>query len=305
MEPLDCLVVGGGPGGLTAAIYLARFRRHVALIDGGASRAELIPRTRNHPAFPDGVTGQELIGRMREQLERFAPGARREGHVTSLARGEDGCFRAMVDGREIAARNVVLATGVVDVQPPMPQPLKAVREGLVRHCAICDAYELIGQPLAVLGHDDKAVGAALFLSTYTRDVTVVSFQDRLEPSRMARERAAAFSVRIEETPLEMLEERPEGLRLRLADGRALDVAAIYPALGMEPRCDLARQLGVNLHPDGRIVTDGRQKTSVHGCYAAGDIVTGLNQLAVAMAQGELAAVDIHNELRAREGRALA
>ena len=94
-------------------------------------------------------------------------------------------------------------------------------------------------------------------------------------------------------------------RLSLADGRTLTFDAIYSALGIQPRADLAATLGIELHPDNRIITDDHQQTSLEGCYAAGDIVTGLNQLGVAMAQGEIAAVDIHNRLRSREGLRLA
>ena len=164
VEKLHCVIVGGGPGGLTAAIYLARFRRRFLLIDAGESRATWIPRSHNHPGFPKGVGGPELLTRLREQL-----------HIYSHA-----------------------------------------------HLDI------------------------------TREVDV-----------------------------------------------------IYSAEGFHPRSHLASALGVAQLTDGRVVTDGHQRTSVKGCYAAGDIVTGLNQLGVAMAQGEIAAVDIHNRLRDEENTCLA
>ena len=144
-EPLDCLVVGGGPAGLSAAIYLARFRRRFRVIDGGLSRAATIPLSHNHPGFPDGIGGPALLARMRRQAEVY--GARIDsGLVEGLERRRgDDTFVAAVgnDGEVVRARTVLLATGVMDIEPDLPDVLGAVRRGLVRHCPICDAYEVI------------------------------------------------------------------------------------------------------------------------------------------------------------------
>jgi thioredoxin reductase (NADPH) len=289
----DCIIVGGGPAGLTAAIYLARFRRRLLLVEDGHSRAALIPRTRNHPAFPEGVTGSELLARLRAQLYRFAPNVVRRGVVERLRVAGEG-IEASIEGADpLRARYAIMATGVVDVQPPMPEPLKGVREGLVRHCAICDAYEMTGRPLAVLGATSKALAVALFLTSYTRDVWIVTGGAPIDLDPPQRERAREQAIRIVETPLVAVErtgasdgaspDAPHGLSLRFADGGAL---------------------GAWLHEDGRVRVDERQRTSNPLCYAAGDIVTGLNQIGTAMAHGEISAVDIHNRLRTAEGRAL-
>jgi thioredoxin reductase (NADPH) len=300
---LDCLVIGGGPGGLAAAVYLARFRRRFAVVDAGHSRASLIPCTRNHPAFPEGVTGPELLRRLRAQCDRYAPDAVRPGLVDCVER-IDGGYRARLPEGFVTARFIIFATGVRDVQPPMSDALDAVRGGLVRHCAICDAYEMIDRPVAVIGHDDKALGVALFLTTYTRDVLVGSFCAPTEWSPAATQKAQAFGVRLAASRIVRVDADDDCVRLGFEDGGAARVAAVYPALGVEPRSDLARALGAELRPDGRIVTDDRQRTTAPDCFAVGDIVTGLNQIGVAMAQGEVAAVDIHNALRAEEGRTL-
>jgi thioredoxin reductase (NADPH) len=299
---IDCLVIGGGPGGLTAALYLARFRRRVLVADAGCSRAGLIPRTRNHPAFPDGITGPDLLDRLRIQVDRFAPAARVDGVVKDLV-AYDGAFRVRVGETSLTALNVVLATGVEDVQPPMSGPLTAVRHGVVRHCAICDAYEMIDKPVAVVGADDKALGVALFLSTYTDRVVVCSFSPP-QWSAHAMEKATRFGVRLIHQPLREIVADGENAKLRYASGPDEIVAGVYPALGVVPRSGLAQRIGVALHEDGRIITDDHQLTSTANCYAVGDVVTGLNQLGVAMAQGEIAAVAIHNALRAQEGRQL-
>jgi thioredoxin reductase (NADPH) len=299
--PLDCLVIGGGPGGLTAAIYLARFRRRFVVVDAGESRASWIPRSHNHPGFPQGVNGIELLERMRAQLRQH-DGRVEVGTITSLKRQPDGTFVATRNGDAFTASHVILATGVVDVEPPLPNALEAVRRGLVRQCPICDGYEMTDRKLVVIGRDDQGLGEALFLRTYTGDITVVTLGQPLKLSGENRRLMDSAGIRCVETPVtEIAIEGERIARLDFADGSTLTFDTIYSALGIHPRADLAAVLGVEFHPDRRIVTDAHQRTSIEGCYAVGDIVTGLNQLGVAMAQGEIAAVDIHNRLREREG----
>lgn len=301
----DCIIVGGGPGGLTAAIYLARFRRRIAVIDAGNSRASRIPRSHNHPGFPDGIGGIELLERMRAQLASH-DGHVWQGAVTSATRHENGLFAVALDGRRLLASHLLLATGVVDLEPPLPNAFDAVRRGLVRQCPVCDGYEMLGRRLVVIGRGTEGVGEALFLRTYTDNITVVTLGEPLEVGEETRRRIEQAGLRIIETPVvEITRESDRIARLEFEGGSALAFDAIYSALGVQPRAELAASLGVDLHADRRIVTDAHQRTSVEGCYAAGDIVTGLNQLGVAMAQGEIAAVDIHNRLRAREGLCLA
>jgi thioredoxin reductase (NADPH) len=304
-RPLDCLIIGGGPAGLTAAIYLARFRRRFAIIDSGQSRASWIPRSHNHPGFPEGVGGNELLERMRAQLAGHGcrPYA---GCVMSLSRREDGTFAAEVGEANWTATHVILATGVVDVEPPLPNALDALRRGLIRQCPICDAYEMTDRKLVVIGHGTQALAEALFLRTYTGDITIVTLGEPLELAEKDRRRMEEVGIRVVETSLKELSVEGDRIaRVDFVEGPSLTFDAIYSALGTHPRADLAATLGIRLHHDRRIVTDSNQRTSIEGCYAAGDIVTGLNQLGVAMAQGEIAAVDIHNRLRAREGLRLA
>jgi len=303
--PLDCLVIGGGPGGLTAAIYLARFHRRFVLVDAGQSRASWIPRSHNHPGFPTGIGGMELLQRMRKQLQGHGAVVH-SGLVSNLARQEDGTFRALIGETTLIASHVILATGVVDIEPPLPNVLDAVRRGLVRQCPICDGFEMTDRKLAVIGRGLQGLGEALFLRTYTADITLVTLGQSLDLDEENGRRMEEAGIRVIEMPVaEIALENDRIAKFTFEDGAELAFDAIYSALGIHPRADLAASLGVELHEDRRIVTDAHQRTSVEGCYAAGDIVTGLNQLGVAMAQAEIAAVDIHNRLRAREGLRLA
>ncbi|MGP9821882.1 NAD(P)/FAD-dependent oxidoreductase [Salinarimonas sp. NSM] len=303
METLnDCAIVGGGIGGLTAAVYLARFRRRFVLLDGGSSRARWIPRSRNHPAFPGGVTGDELLSRLRDQLAGY--GARPVGdRVERIEREPDGVFRLRgASGTETRARTLVLATGVSDIEPPIADAFEAVKAGLVRHCPICDAYEMIDKNLAVLGRGDHCVGEALFLRGYTSDIVALTNGAALACGEGGRARLAAAGIRLVEEPIESIARAADesGVVVLLADGAEIRVDALYSAMGMRPHSGLAADLGVPLAEDGRIGADPHQRTAVEGVWAVGDVVTGLNQLGVAMAQGEIAATDVHNRLRRDE-----
>ena len=298
----DCAVVGGGPAGMTAAIYLARFRRRVVLIDGGESRASLIPRSHNHPGYPDGIHGDDLLDRMRQQMDRFGVSVLR-GKATDIGRLPNGGF-AIAAGQALAADHVILATGSRDRLPPLDGALDHVRRGLLRQCPICDAYELTGQPVAVIGAGDCAAGEALFLRHYTPDIALLTLGDELTVAAPVREKLEKAGVRIVTDPAADWEFGEGGVGVTLGGG-PVRFRAVYSGLGIDPQNSLARRLGLDLAEDGRITADAHQETSVPRVFAAGDVVTGLNQIAVAMAQAEIAATRVHNLLRVREDRCLA
>ena len=170
----DCLVVGAGPAGLTAAIYLARFRLRVVVIDNGQSRAALIPRTHNHAGFPEGIAGRELLRRMRRQARLY--GAEfHDGHISRIDRVDDG-FADRSNLLEVRARAVLLATGVSNRRPAMPDRLhdRALAQGRLRYCPVCDGYEVIDQNIAVIGTGRRGLKEAEFLRSYTRSISIVA-----------------------------------------------------------------------------------------------------------------------------------
>lgn len=298
----DCAIVGGGPAGMTAAIYLARFRRRVVLIDAGKSRASLIPRSHNHPGYPDGIHGNDLLDRMRQQMDRFGVTVLHE-KATDIAPLPGGGFR-ITAGQPLAAGHVILSTGSRDRLPPLDNALDHIREGLLRQCPICDAYELTGQPVAVIGAGDCVAGEALFLRHYTPDIAMLTLGDDLAVAPPVMEKLEKAGVRIVTDHATDWDFGEGGVGVRLG-GNPARFRAVYSGLGIDPQNSLARSLGLNLAEDGRITTDAHQETSVPGVFAAGDVVTGLNQIAIAMAQGEIAATRVHNLMRVQEDRCLA
>ena len=293
----EVLIVGAGPAGLTAATYLARFRRRVLVADGGAPRACWIPVSHNMPGFPQGITGDAILKRMTDQATEY--GAVIEaGRVERLTRDGDG-FIARINNREVGVRAVLMATGVVDHHPDLPGVERAIERSLVRICPICDGYEAIDKAVAVIGDDDKGVREAAFLRTYSDRVTLIHIgsgdaltgQDEMERLGIELIRAPIDNVQLEGDRVTALS---WGGTFRTFD-------LVYSALGTSANAELARALDARIGEDGRLFVDPHQATSVKGLYAAGDVVRGLNQIAVASAEAAVAATAIHNALREADG----
>jgi thioredoxin reductase (NADPH) len=300
-DRLDCVVVGAGPAGLTAAIYLARFGRRFEVLHDFEPRAAWIPRTRNYPGFPDGVTGVELLQRLTDQACRYGA-VIRPGCVRTLEVDEEG-FRLQAGDRTLLARTVLLATGVQDNEPPLPGVEDAIREGLVRICPICDGFEAADQAIGVIGIGDKGAREAAFLRGFSDRVTLIHTGEHEALSTDDRRAMAEAGIGLIETPIEAVHLGDDRVLAFSAGGEVRRFDTVYSALGVTPRYGLAVQVGARLADDGRLEVDEHQRTSVPGLYAAGDIVRGLNQIAVAVAEAAVAAVDIHNALRRRDGQA--
>jgi thioredoxin reductase (NADPH) len=296
MDPLaDCLVVGGGPGGLPAAIYLARFHLRVQLFDAGASRAALIPCTRNHAGFPEGIEGQALVDRMYRQA-LMAGAELHQGRVDQLTR-DCGEFVAQIGARTVRAKTVLLATGVTNYPPDMPSDLHAAAllAGRLRYCPVCDGFEVTDQTVAVIGSGARGTKEALFLRSYTQDVTLISDGGAHTLNAAERAELAAAGIGVLDGPAIDFRLEPQGLSVATASGRRT-FASIYPALGSMVHSDLARSLGADLAEEGCIKVDDHQRTSVPGLYAAGDVVSGLDQISHAMGEAGVAATTIRNDL---------
>jgi len=294
----EVLVIGAGPAGLTAATYLGRFRRQVLVADGGPPRACWIPVSHNMPGFPKGITGEGILDRMRDQALEY-DAVIEAGRVESLKREGEG-FVARLNGREVRVRAVLLATGVVDHHPDLPGVEDAVKRSLVRICPICDAYEAIDKCVAIIGKDDLGVREAAFMRTYTDRITLI----HIGPPEALTERAALerLGITLVEGSIEDVKlERDRVTALCWGGGvHAFDM--VYSALGTTPNAELAETLWAETTEDDLLLTDAHQGTRIPGFYAAGDVVKGLNQIAVATSDAALAATAIHNRLREQDGQ---
>jgi len=294
-ELLDCLIVGGGPAGLTAAIYLARYHLRVRVVDAGNSRAALIPLTRNHAGFPNGISGPELLARMRRQAEHHGA-VLQAGEISGLSWDAEAFWATTTDDN-VQSRTVLLATGVINRRPSMMDDRshdRALARGLLRYCPICDGYEVTDKKLAILGTGERGVREAMFLRSYSADVTLVAPEEghELDPMQYAALYSAGVAIAGRCANIQLT-----GDRIVLdIEGRPCAFDTLYPALGSDIRSELAGSLGASRTKDGCLTVDAHQRTDVEGLYAAGDVVLGLDQISHAMGEGGVAAITIRNDL---------
>ncbi|GAB3512647.1 NAD(P)/FAD-dependent oxidoreductase [Pseudoxanthomonas daejeonensis] len=285
----DVVVVGAGPAGLTAAIYLGRLLRTVRVLDAGASRARWIPESNNCPGFPQGIAGIDLLARLREQATSF--GARFESAtVTSLLRDGDGFQLADAQGHRWRAPTVILATGLADRLPDVDDVEGAIACGALRLCPVCDAYEVTDRNIGIHGPWASIVSHARFLRGYSARLTLLPTD-----TVGTLDGEGGLDARV----------LPAGGQL-VFDGRRCGYAVdgdrdwfdtVYPFLGSRSSARLAQQAGVTLTGTGEIPVDrSHQTTGVPGLYAIGDVVSGLNQISVAVGQAAVAALDAHARL---------
>lgn len=293
----DVVVIGAGPAGLTAALYLGRYRRTVLVLHDGHSRALRLPFCHNAPGFPDGVPGPELIARMSRHATEY--GAQiRQARVVGVGRDGDGFIVRTDDDGTHRARAVIFATGIDLNQVDMPEQAheQAIRDAVLRYCPVCDGYEAIDRAIGVIGCDSNGAAEALFLRTYSPNITLMPLShSELTAQQEAQLKAAGVTV--EHGPLDRLEPSPDRMRVVLQTGKAVDVDVLYPALGCSPRAGIALDLGVEGGYAGKLDSDTPFGADVPGAFAAGDVVEGLDQISVAVGQGAVAATRAHNYLR--------
>ncbi len=302
----DCLIIGGGPAGLTAAVYLARYRRKVLVVDSGCSRASLIPASHNCPGFPGGVGGEELLVRLRCQATHYGVGVvpveitalHRKGNVFEAVQRESS-EGSLTGGRSsLHASTVLLATGTADIVSNILDWRAGVKQRFIRLCPVCDAYEARDQAIALMSSSAKdGINHALFLKTYSEEITLVYIGEAPLPLSTRKKLQQAEINLIEDPQAEVAITGQPRPVVRLANGNEHVFDVIYPMLGETPRSQLATALGARRNKCGNLIVDRHQRTTVPGLYAAGDVVNELSQISVAMGHAAIAATDIHNRLR--------
>lgn len=295
-QELDCVIIGAGPAGLSAAIYLARFRRRIKIIDAGNSRASQIPLSHNYPGFPDGISGNELLVRLHAQASHYGVHVT-SGHVHRIEKLEDGGFLCFHGDEAARTRTVLLATGMTDIEPDMPELQEAIRRGNVRYCPICDGYEVLGKKVAVIGNGNKCAREALFIRHFTADLTLLTLGKNLGLTEQDRKTMCDAGIRVIEAPMSALSfDGNKIAAFRVESGEEHRFDSVYSMLGVIVRSDLALALGAECDEDGNLLVDTHLQTSIPGFYAAGDVVSGLNQISVATGHAAIASTAIHNRL---------
>jgi thioredoxin reductase (NADPH) len=293
-EPIDCVVIGAGPAGLTAAFYLARFSLKTQIYDAGESRCATTPLTRNHAGYPGGIAGAALLARMRMQASEFGVSVI-DQPVTRLER--DDQFAVWTNKGSITARTVLLATGVVNNRPAIADVdhARALAGGLLRYCPICDGYEVTDKRVGVIGTGTHGYDEAVFIRMYTRNVTLIAPSGAHALSAEQRAALEGLGIDTVEGPCRTLTVNGKTIVAPTARG-SIHFDSIYPALGWIIQSNFAVALGAQASAEGCLVVDDHQRTSVAGLYAAGDVAKGLDQISHAMGQAGVAATTIRNDL---------
>ena len=298
-ETIKVLIIGSGPAGYTAAIYLSRANLAPVLYEGIEPGGQLTTTTEveNFPGFPEGIDGPERMSRMRAQAERLGADLR-SGTITKVDLSARP-FRVEVDGeKELLAESLIISTGATAKYLGLPSETKFRGQG-VSACATCDGFFYRKKDVAVVGGGDTACEEATYLASLCRKVYLIVRKPFLRASKAMQERVfntENIEVLFEHNTVEVLgdEQGVTGALLRRNDGveRTIDIAGFFLAIGHHPNTELfAGQLELN--EEGYIKVDGNtSKTSVEGVFAAGDVKDpSYRQAITAAGSGCVAALD--------------
>jgi len=289
----DCIIIGGGPAGLTCAIFLGRYRRRVLVLDNR--------HPRNYAARAiHGFLGQHEITPA-ELLERGRAEARAvgvevcDGTAQRIERDGD-CFRVDTTAGTMIGRRVVLAYGIRDVLPDV-NDIESYYGASVFHCPDCDGYEVTGKRIGVIGWGKKAAGLALKLLQWTDNLTIfVDGHDRdLSDEETSKLFAEQISIK-DEKIIELVGSNGLVKAAVLKTGERVDVDAFFFTIGTERTCDLAEQLGCEVVDAASVVVNDFKQTTVEGVYAIGDLVPGSQLAITSAADGAIAAIAVNKSL---------
>ncbi len=294
---VDVLILGGGPAGLTAALYAARGNMETVVVERGTlgGQISLTDDVENYPGFPKGVSGPQLADLFLEQAERF--GAKIEYAEIAEVKHEDGVFKLIGPGKSFEGRSLVLAAGADYRRLGVPGEKEYTGRG-VSYCATCDGAFFRDKPIAVVGGGDAAVEEAVFLTKFASKVTLIHRRDKLRASAIAQDRAFK-NEKIEflwDTVVTAIEggqtvERLQLKNVKTEESSTFEVPGIFVFVGHIPNTHLVKGL-VDMDEHNLVVVDPTMRSSVPGLYACGDCRVGtVRQLVQSAGDGAAAAIN--------------
>jgi thioredoxin reductase (NADPH) len=311
VSPRNVIIVGSGPAGLTAAIYTARANLAPLVIEGEPSSTSdqpggqlmLTTEVENFPGFPEGIMGPELMGRFREQAERF--GAEFITAKVTRVDFDQRPFRVYVGDQEHQAEAIIVSTGARSLMLGLEAEARLLGHGLST-CATCDGFFFRGQEIAVVGGGDSALEEALFLTKFASKVTLIHRRDSLRASKIMQERALANPKMVfqwDSVVVDLLgENKLEGARIenvKTGEQSVLPVSGLFVAIGHQPNTDLFKGV-LDMEESGYLVTrPGSSYTNIEGVFACGDVQDHTyRQVITAAGSGCMAAIDTERWLEA-------
>jgi thioredoxin reductase (NADPH) len=290
----EVIVVGGGLAGLSAALYLGRSKRQTLVIESGHSMAVWERDVENYLGFPDGVSGEELLQRGRQQAERYEVQFMRD-EIMLVGRHEN---TFLLQGRQdpYHARRLLLATGITHIPPEIPEVRACLGRSLF-FCKDCDGYRVQGGRIGIIGRNNEAVDYALAMLLYSPTVILATNGQKTAWDKPHAAWLREYRIPIYEEPITEVEHH-DGLiqSIRFQDGLQVAIDYLFATRGDLCHNDLAQSLGAQLNAHGEIDVDDCMLTSVSGLYAAGCVTPANCQMIIAAGQGATAAQAINRDL---------
>ncbi len=286
----DVIIIGGGPAGLTAAIYCARAKLKTLVLDKDESALKRAHRIENYFGI-ESISGEELLETGKTQALQFGAEIRQEEALSIIPSGEG--YVVETANNKYEAKAVILAVGVRRSKPEIKNIEKFEGKG-ISYCAICDAFFFKNKTVAVLGNSDYTIKEAMELREYAKKVYILTNGKELNLSPGFQEKAAEFEV-IRKRVIEVFgKDSLEGIRFE--NGKELRVEGFFIATDPSSPLTLARKLGLRVE-NGIIVTDKEQSTGIPGIFACGDCTSKEKQLSIAVGEGAKAGLSVIKYVR--------
>lgn len=303
MEKYDIVIVGAGPGGLTAGIYAGRQGTRNLILDkglaGGLGRE--VPEMENYPGF-DNISGLELTETMKSQAVKNCDLHENENVLEILKNDDEYRFTIKTDKDSYLSKTVILATGSSHRQLNAKGEEEFKGKG-VSYCATCDGFFFQGRDIIMVGGGNSALQEALYLNNLGANVTLVHRRDEFRAQKHLQDQIheeginVIYNAVVEEIKGDMLVDSVVLKDTQTGELTDLPISGIFISVGYVPHTELAEQLGVNLDESGHIIIDKQQKTNVDYVYAIGDVCIGLKQWVVACGEGAVAATSAYHDLK--------
>lgn len=303
MEQYDIIIIGAGPGGLTAGIYAGRQGTRNLIIDrdlaGGIGRE--VPAMENYPGY-DIISGLELTEKMKEQAIKNCELHEQENVLEITETNDDYRFTVRTDKDEYQSKTIILATGSSHRHLNVKGEEEFAGKG-VSYCATCDGFFFNGRDVIMVGGGNSALQEAVYLNNLGANVTIVHRRDEFRAQKHLQNLVedeninVIYNATVEEIKGSMLVESVTLKDTKTGKLTEIPTNGVFISIGYNPHTELAEKLGVNLDQSGHIIVDKEQKTNIDYVYAIGDVCVGLKQWVVACGEGAVAATSAYTDIK--------